>query len=233
VRGAPHSPPLALLLAAGDAARAGDPPGAATAILHFLDYQTQHSRSASLLTADWALGLLELAAGGALTALGAVQPVVAPSAWLSAYARLAGSSASAAGSAAPLPPPRGPAAAPPPPSARAADAVAALTRATRLLLALKSDAPSRRGRGALLPLCILLTAAQPEAPAGARLAPLEQLAWRHLATLHKEAVSASSGALWAGAAGPALALLSAPAPRRNAPKNFKMVVVGCYIVGCW
>jgi hypothetical protein len=84
VRGEPHSPPLALLLAARDAARAGDAPGAAQAILHFLEFSMREENSAAQDN-TWQLPLLELAAGGALSALGAVQPVVAPAAWLSAY----------------------------------------------------------------------------------------------------------------------------------------------------
>jgi hypothetical protein len=248
VRGEPHSPPLALLLAAADAARAGDgdAAGAAQALLHFLDATSlagplpMHTSDASATDADWSLPLLELAAAAALAALGATQPVLVPTAWLEAYSRLAGGGAAAGKGSLPAPQrlnnaPAAAADAAGGAETSAANAIAALARALRVLLAPRghgtsAESPSsppprllRTRRAALLPLCCLLSVTLPTARGGdARMAPLELICWRHVASLAVADADVASRALDADAADPslvahALALCRAkpPPPRRD------------------
>jgi hypothetical protein len=228
VRGEPHSPPLALLLAAADAARDGNAAGAAQAMLHFLDAAAlraplpMHAAERCATDADWSLPLLELAAAAALTALGATQPVLVPSAWLAAYNRLAGKQQSA-GKAPPAPRLPG-AAAPAEAAASAADAVAALARALRVLLAPRptdasddtatATATAMQGlharRASMLPLCCLLSATLPDAPRSALMAPLEHIAWRHV-----ESLAGATDADADATAAMALARAKPPPPRRD------------------
>ena len=166
VRAEPFSSPLALLLAARDAAQSRDPAFAAHALLHFVDFERRFAPGAAQ---DAHRALIELAAGAALSALGVMQVAVVPAGWLHAYGRLAGAG----------PPPKAPVEA-----ALAEQAVkaaaAALARALRLSLTMPGGAAPL----SLAPLCVLLSAALPESPAQSQdLAPLEHIAWAHVASL--------------------------------------------------
>ena len=183
VRAEPFSSPLALLLAARDAAQSRDPAFAAHAMLHFVDFERRYAPGAAQ---DAHRALIELAAGAALSALGVMQVAVVPAGWLHAYGRLAGAG----------PPPKAPV------EAAVADqavkaAAAALARALRLSLTMPAGAAPL----SLAPLCVLLSAALPESPAQSQdLAPLEHIAWAHVASLSDSPNAAVAQAAKAAAA---------------------------------